>query len=38
MNFHGWNTIDGTHWPSGIYLYKVWDGAQQLAGGKVVKG
>ncbi|MGH1432918.1 MAG: PKD domain-containing protein, partial [Lewinella sp.] len=36
--FHGWNTVDGTNWPSGIYLYEVWDGAQQLASGKVVKG
>ena len=36
--FHGWNTVDGTHWPSGIYLYEVWDGGQQLASGKVVKG
>jgi len=36
--FHGWNTVDGTSWPSGIYLYEVWDGGQQLASGKVVKG
>jgi hypothetical protein len=35
--FHGWNTIDGSGWPSGIYFYEVWDGGRRLFSGKVVK-
>jgi hypothetical protein len=36
--FHGWNTVDGSGWPSGIYFYEVWDGGRRLGSGKVVKG
>jgi PKD repeat protein len=35
--FHGWNTVDGSTWPSGVYFYEVWDGDQRVAGGKVVR-
>ena len=35
--YHGWNGVDGSGWPAGVYFYEVWEGERRIEQGKVIK-
>ncbi len=35
--YHGWNDIDLSHLATGVYLYEIRDGVQQINAGKIMK-